>query len=285
MSLRRFLGRLARRTVPPLISHALISRAARHPRLHRSVRCLRATYSGVYGSFKEMAEAFPPSDYYPDDSLSELVEERRRHVAAGPGDLEVNDRYSFLSTLVALQPEPTISVLDVGAGLGEALDYLKLGCPGKRVEYRVLELPQVVELAGHTATNTDIEFHTDLRDVRHVDVVFFGSSFQYFESRFEMLQSILELNPIIVAISDSRMGDMPAFVTAQVNMPRRIIPSWVNNKGELVEFFLSQGYSLVNQFTNQCVDNFDNFPPRIRDTARSWSLVFKRVTSDETANR
>ena len=93
-----------------------------------------------------------------------------------------------------------------------------------------------------------------------------------------MLRSILELSPMVVAICDSRMGDMPAFVTAQGILPSRIIPYWVNNRSSLVEFFLPQGYVLVNQFTNPRPDNFNNFPEQIKSSARSWSLVFKKIT-------
>lgn len=276
VAIRRFLGRLARLTLPPLIYQAFM-----RFRLRRSLPFFPATYFGVHSSFKELSEAFPPSDYYHDASLNELIHRRLRHITAGTNDLEPNDRYNFLSTLVAFQPEPDVSILDVGAGFGEALEYLKISCPGKRLKYSVLELKQVVELAKRTTEESEIEFYAESHELCRVDLVFFGSSFQYFENRFEMLRLVLELNPMIVAISDSRMGDMPAFVTAQVNMPGRIIPYWVNNRNELVEFFLIQGYTLLNQFTNPRSDNFNNFPERIKNTARSWSLVFKKIASRE----
>ena len=136
-----------------------------------------------------------------------------------------------------------------------------------------------MELAKRTIKDPEIEFYADLHELRRVDLVFFGSSFQYLENRFEMLNSILELSPRVVAICDSLMGDMPAFVTAQGNLPdRRIIPCWLNNRSSLVEFFLTQGYVLVNQFTNPRPDNFNNFPEYIKNSARYWSLVFKKIT-------
>lgn len=272
VAIRRFLGRLVRLMLSPQIYQAVM-----RFRLRRSLPFSSATYFGVYSSFKELAEALPTADYYPVALLSELIHRRLRHFAAGTNDIEPNDRYNFLSTLVALSPEPDVSILDVGAGFGEALEYLKIGCPGKRFKYSVLELKQVVALAKQTIKEPEIEFYTESHELRRVDLVFFGSSFQYFENRFEMLRSVLELDPVIVAISDSRMGDMPAFVTAQVNMPGRIIPNWVNNRNELVEFFLIKGYALLNQYTNPRSDNFNNFPERIKNTARSWSLVFKKM--------
>lgn len=271
-AIRRFLGRLARLMLPPIIYQAVM-----RFRLRKSLPFYPATYFGVYSSFKELALAFPPFEYYHDASLNELVNLRLRQIV----DLEPNDRYNFLSSLVALQPQQDVSILDVGAGFGEALEYMKIGCPGKRIKYSVLELKPVVELAKLTITESDIEFLTELQTIRKVDLVFFGSSFQYFENRFEMLRSILGLNPMIVAISDSRMGDMPAFVTAQVNMHNRVIPYWVNNRSEVVEFFLTQGYVLINQFTNPRSDNFNNFPESIKNTARSWSLAFKKMVSRE----
>lgn len=277
VSMWRFLVRLATGMLPPFIYQPLI-----HFRSHRSFRFFRATYFGVYKTFRDVAQAFPSSHYYyyNDRSLRELEQRRLRHITACPENLEPNERYNFLSTLVALQPHAEVVVLDIGGGFGEAFDYVKLSCPGKRVRYIVVELPQVVELAQQTIRGqSDIEFCRGLDEIGNVDLVFFGSSFQYFENRFEMLRSLLELTPTTVAICDSRMGDMPAFVTAQVNLPGRIIPSCVNNRSEVVEFFSRHGYALINQLANARPDNFNNFPQHIKNTARSWSLVFKKAAS------
>lgn len=141
VAMRRFLGRLARLTLPPFIYQAVM-----RFRLRRNLPFFPATYSGVYNSFKEQAEAFTSSDYYNDASLSELIHRRRRLIARGPDNQDPgeNDRFNFFSTLVALQPESDVSILDVGAGFGDVLEYLKIGCPGKRLKYSVLELEQVV---------------------------------------------------------------------------------------------------------------------------------------------
>jgi hypothetical protein len=167
-----FFGRLARLTLPPFICQAIM-----RFRLRRNLPFFPATYSGgVYSSFKEQAEAFPPSDYYNDASLSELIDRKRRHITAGTNDQDPNqnDRFNFLSTLVALQAEPDISILDIGAGFGEALECLKTGCPGKRLKYSVLELGQVVEQAKQTIKDPEIEFYADLRELCRVELVFFG---------------------------------------------------------------------------------------------------------------
>jgi putative methyltransferase (TIGR04325 family) len=271
-AIRRFLGLLARLTLPPFIYQAYL-----RLRLRQKHPFFPATFSGVYSSFKEHAEAFSSSGYYEDTSLSELID-RRRRLTRGPDNLDSgeNERFNFLSTLVAFQPESDVSILDVGAGFGEVLEYLKVSCPEKRFKYSVLELRQVVEIAKLTIKDTEIEFYSDLNELCRVDLVFFGASFQYFENRFEILRSILELSPMVVAICDSRMGDMPAFVTAQGNLPNRIIPRWVNNRSSLVEFFLAQGYVLINQVTNARLDNFNNFPEHIKNSVKSWSLVFKK---------
>jgi putative methyltransferase (TIGR04325 family) len=274
IAIRRYLGHLARLTLPPFIYQAVL-----RFRLRRTLPFYPATYSGVYSSFKEQAEAFPPSDYYKDTSLNELIDRRRRLIERGPGeDVGENERFNFFSTLVALQPESDVNILDVGAGFGEVLEYLKTSCPGKRLQYSVLELGQVVEMAKLTIKDPEIEFCSDLHELCRVDLVFFGSSFQYLENRFEMLNSILELSPRVVAICDSLMGDMPAFVTSQVNLPDRITPCWVENRSSLVEFFLAQGYVLVNQYTHPRTEEFINLPKHIKSSIKSWSLVFKKIT-------
>jgi hypothetical protein len=71
---------------------------------------------------------------------------------------------------------------------------------------------------------------------------------------------------------------MPAFVTAQGNLPNRIIPYWVENRSSLVEFFLTQGYVLVNQCTHPRTEEFINVPKHIKSRIKSWSLVFKKIT-------
>ena len=69
VAIRRFLGRLARLTLPPFIYQAVM-----RYRIRRNLAFFPATYSGVYSSFKEQAEAFPSSDYYNDASLNELIQ-------------------------------------------------------------------------------------------------------------------------------------------------------------------------------------------------------------------
>ena len=111
--------------------------------------------------------------------MSELIHRRRRLIARGPDNLDPgeNDRYNFLSTLVALQPEPGVSILDVGAGFGEVLEYLKISCPEKRLKYSVLELEQVVELAKRTIKDPEIEFYADLHELSQVNLVFLDRDF------------------------------------------------------------------------------------------------------------
>jgi hypothetical protein len=136
VAIRRFLGRLARLTLPPFIYQAF-----RRYRIRRKFHAFfPATYSGVYSSFKEQTEAFPSSDYYEDTLLSELIYRRNRLIARGPDNQDPgeNDRFNFFSTLVALQPESDVSILDVRAGFGDVFEYLKISCPGKCLKYSVL---------------------------------------------------------------------------------------------------------------------------------------------------
>jgi putative methyltransferase (TIGR04325 family) len=169
----------------------------------------------------------------------------------------------------------------VGGGLGIAFIDLMYSLLRKTVSVKVVELLSIVSRGREIfKAYPGISFVDILPDDNeHFDVVYFGSSLQYFEDYRNMVQSVIDLHPEIIVIADTTMGEVATFVAAQVNMPGRVIPRLVFNLHEIVQLFASNSYELLHKSINYSLSHdFSNYPAPISAT-RHWNLVFGRSSS------
>ncbi len=268
------LKSLIKQVTPPVIWDALRSRIV-------STRPA-VTYEGQFRSFEEVRLHYPDfTNYHSAASELEEVECARKKLKCfeegrWPEDSPTLSRLNFLPTLLALYPAKTVSVLDIGGGYGETFLSLKSALPGRDVHVTVMELPST---ARHAA-----ELFRDCPDIRFVDcmpnpgerfeAIHFGSSLQYFENYREILGRSTALEPGLIVISDTTMGDAETFVAAQVNMAGRVIPRMVFNRQEITDIIVSRGFDLLHASANySCGIDFSNYEPPISETAH-WNLVF-----------
>jgi putative methyltransferase (TIGR04325 family) len=266
-----------KQVTPPIIWNALRKRLApSRPAV---------TYEGQFKSFEEVRRQYPESTNYhsPASEAEEFDQAAWKLKRFESGELPEEGitlhRLNFLPTLLSFHFADGISVLDVGGGLGVSFIDLMFSLPGKPISMTVLELPATAAQGRELFhAYKDISFVDSLPGPdAHFDVVYFGSSLQYFEDYRGFLKRITDLKPEIVAISDTTMGDAAAFVAAQVNMAGRVIPRLVFNLPELVRFFSSNGYALLHKSLNHSdFHNFANYEPPISGTGH-WNLVFRRL--------
>lgn len=242
------------------------------------------TYEGQFRSFEEVRAAYPDFTNY-HSAASELAEAECARMklkcfqdGKWPEDSPTLSRLNFLPTLLTLYPGKTISVLDVGGGYGETFLSLKHALPGRDVRVTVMELPSTCLHAAEIFRNDPgIRFVDRMPEAgEKFEAIHFGSSLQYFENYREMLGCAAALNPGLIVISDTTMGDAGTFVAAQVNMAGRVIPRMVFSRAEITDIIVSQGFDLLHVSANySCGIDFSNYEPPISETAH-WNLVFGR---------
>lgn len=270
------LLRFCKQITPPVIWNLARSLAV--------VERKNVTYTGTFESFAAVAASFPgTTNYHSEQSeRTEIDEARRRLARYEAGQLPEGGpplpRLNFLPTALALSPKSNLKILDVGGGLGTTFIDLKFSLPTKKVDVTVLELPSIAENGRRIFDKySDISFvSTFPTEGAGFDVVYFGSSLQYFENFNEVLMNSASLEPEFIVIADTTMGPSQSFACAQVNMHGRAIPRMVFSKLELIETLGKLGYQLVHQSVNYSpAHTFDNYESPVQLT-RHWNLVFQR---------
>ena len=242
------------------------------------------TYEGTFKTFDEVRRHYPSTTNY----HSAASETEEFELAAGklqrfqnggiPEEGVTLPRLNFLPTLLSMHPGQSVSVLDVGGGLGVSFIDLMFSLPGKPVLVTVMELPETAARGrGLFRDHKGLSFiDTFPGPGAKFDVIYFGSSLQYFEDYRGILGQAMDLNPGLVVIADTTMGEGATFVAAQVNMAHRVIPRMVFNLPEVVGMFVSNGFGLLHKSVNpEGAHNFSNYAPPVSGT-RHWNLVFRR---------
>lgn len=242
------------------------------------------TYEGSFRSFEEVQHHYGRiTNYHSPKSGAEeykLAAVKLAHFQKGniPEQGVTLPRLNFLPTLLSLHGAKTVSVLDVGGGLGVSFIDLMFSLPEKLVSMTVMELPETVARGRELFRNCEGISFTDTfpGPSAKFDVIYFGSSLQYFEDYRGILEQAINLNPGLVVIADTTMGEGATFVAAQVNMADRVIPRMVFNLPEVVGLFVPKGFGLIHKSVNpEGAHSFSNYAPPVSGT-RHWNLVFRR---------
>lgn len=247
-------------------------------------RAKSVTYMGKFGSFSEVSESFADTTNY------HSAQSERNEVQDAQGKLDRFERgevpeigatltrLNFLPTALSLCTRESLTILDVGGGVGTTFIDLQFSLPTKDVVVTVVELPSVAE-AGREILKRypKVRFISSFpQDRKRYDVIYFGSSLQYFENYTAVLQDSAALEPEFVVIADTTMGPAPTFVCAQVNMQGRVIPRMVFNRDELIATLAQCNFHLVHRSINYSqFHTFDNYPSPERQTDH-WNLIFRR---------
>jgi putative methyltransferase (TIGR04325 family) len=124
-------------------------------------------------------------------------------------------------------------------------------------------------------TNSFVKFVDCASEAGKVDIVYFGSSLQYFSDYKSIILSIIENSPKYIFMTDNFMSESASYATLQVNMPNREIPYWIIGLNEIVSLLDANGYLLLYRSTNfQPFHNFHNFPYK-NQVKDSCNLLFK----------
>jgi putative methyltransferase (TIGR04325 family) len=192
---------------------------------------------------------------------------------------------SLLAILLAVAETGTgpIRVLDFGGGTGSGYRHAKESVPGLKVDYHVVEMPNVCE-AGRPmfAGDQAIHFHSEMPIVSELDVAHFGSSIQYVRDWQGLLKQVARLNPKYILFSDLAAGENPTYASAQTYYDSRI-PVWFFNFADFSGFLGSLGFGLrfrvradTSYFGEKRECPQENFPPEYRLGYPSHALFARK---------
>jgi putative methyltransferase (TIGR04325 family) len=249
----------------------------------KNVQGTEKTFVGKYENFDELrAHLKSEANYYWPDAIEQELNTQKKLIIEWNSEYPPsgNFRRNFLPTLLTLFPEEEVRVLDIGGGLNNVYEYMKFSLKKKKVHVTVFDqLPAVQngkKLYEHVPNLAFVEDFPENRD--YFDVVYFGSSIQYFSDYHELFINIASLNPKLIVIADSSFGIARTFASAQVNMPETIIPFMVINKVELEEVARNSGYELIHQSINSEHNYFDSFEYP-QNLSRSWNFIFQKLSN------
>jgi putative methyltransferase (TIGR04325 family) len=241
------------------------------------------TYSGCYLNFEEVLHEFDIQDHYSTLEQFNSAKEQARELLLNsdtrsfPNLGWASQRLNFLPNFISSLDRNRLKILDVGGGFGET--YLTLQRRvSTDVQYDIIELEKTV-LAGKDIFkgHQNLNFYTsETYSPSEYDLVYFGSSLQYFKEWKAMIELALAAHPKHVLISDTTVGEIPTFVCAQINDPRIVIPRWVFNIKDLDNLFSDSGYRRVLRTSNYYpFHNFYNYEGEYRNIEHT-NLCYSR---------
>ncbi len=271
------LIKLAKAITPPAVQ-AVIAEF----RNHHTLRFFGKTFTGTFSTFKEVNHNFRGAVVYNSQeseqeeianftSSQAAIQEAKRGISP-----QSTDHHSLLCALTATLSSQTPTILDIGGGAGETFAHLIYSCPKQSPSLIVYELPPIVETAKVIFKDEKrihfVDYLTDLNQT--IDIVFLGSSLQYFEDYPSLLNQIMAFHPRIIIIAYTPLTSAPTFVTAQVNMRERVIPIKVINREELINYLSRFDFVLINQNRSRSTAHFRNFLSP-QNSSSVINLVFK----------
>jgi putative methyltransferase (TIGR04325 family) len=245
------------------------------------------TYRGTFTSFEAALKLAPTNlekTYESDDQLYERISLELSCLYNSSYSVDVVkyfvQRINFLPTFLSGY-KGFVKILDVGGGGGLLSLQLKTIAPKSIFEITIVEYQKFVDvltdkIEKENLNIEDIHWVSEFPNNQSFNVVYFGSSLQYFEDWKATLESIILKNSCEYMIfSDTAMNAFVEFVTLQSNLKGRAIPRWVFNSTIIKNFMEERNFELILETTNFTPNHsFENFDyPHSLSTHRN--MIFR----------
>jgi putative methyltransferase (TIGR04325 family) len=183
-------------------------------------------------------------------------------------------RINFLPIFLSGLDKKFPSILDVGGGFGST----KMACQylnNQEIKLTILELEGIVDLTKQSRQK-NVEFVTQFPE-DFFDIVYLGSSLQYFEHTDAILNQISNSKPDYIMIADSTFSEGNSFKVLQTNLPYSKINRWVLSESEISDYLKT--YTLIHKSINYApMHSFRSRKyPKIRTI--HGNLIYKRKTT------
>jgi len=159
--------------------------------------------------------------------------------------LNFNLRSSLVPIFLVGNNKTKFNILDIGGGFNSCFKYIKFST-NIDINVTVLERLEIVDdIYKHSEVNKELIYLNNIPDTKF-DIIYYGSSFQYFLHSNQIFADILKINPEYIIISETTFTinnyDIFSF---QVNMFPSIIPYKINSLFKVKSQFNKNGYSII----------------------------------------
>ena len=243
------------------------------------------------GIHERFAEITGTGEGYADEALVAETEALTRRVAAESARHPSLPRHiACEQTLLALHlasrtpPAKRVRVVDFGGGMGIGYFALK-SCldPAVGIDYRVIENSAMCARAEKAfADHPSLRFHSTFPvEIGPVDVVYVSSALQYVDDWKATIASLCAYRAPFFFFVKLSAGNMPSYVTAQVNLPGPAVPYRFLNLQDVAQVMRRHGYVLGFRGTLDRIYDQANFPERYR-LGQACNLLFCREKPADT---
>ena len=243
-------------------------------------------YVGVYDSQKELkinlskkniSQIIGDNDVKNDHVIAQI--EKNRNLS----DDFKNDkretwtpRETFLSNALTFFPSNEINILDIGGGLRPCYFTLNYSL-SQNIKCHVVEFENIVEGAKEIFSDIPNLTYSSEYPINEIfDVIYFGSSIQYFDDLNKIFNKIINYQPKIIVFSYSPFAEEhETFTTGAYTSFRKFItPTTIYNINKFIDFFSKNSFELKHKSLLE-VSNLS-----IQDTlgikTRTYNLLFKK---------
>jgi putative methyltransferase (TIGR04325 family) len=253
---------------------------------YKKIRHNPNVFEGIYNTFEEV----PVTSEYNNEATQNQIKENLTILLS---DYKKNIDYpkaeirsqitNLLPLLISLIDKEKVSILDFGGSAGETyIDCMNKLKTKKRIDYFLYDFEETINIGrklflGFKHKYLKINFINKLSEVKKFDIIYFGSSLQYFSDYKSILLAAISKNPRYIFLTDNFMvKNHSTYATAQVNIPGKRTAYWIFKFDDIVSFFSENNYSLIYVSSNfQPYHTFDNFPDENKVTDTS-NLLFKK---------
>lgn len=178
-------------------------------------------------------------------------------------------------------PNRPVSIIDFGGGAGVSYIQARASIPENiSLHYRVIESSPVVDEGNRLfGENEEISFSPLLPEPGEpVDIVFIQTALQYVEDTNDILNKLAMLGPRYFLFVKLSAGEIPDFVTAQINVSGSRIPYKFLHLEKFIDLMNNLGYELRYKAQALASLNMNNFPASHRLHACCNLMFQKKVT-------
>lgn len=238
-------------------------------------------WEGIYSSFDEVNSSCNPhnEDGWAKmllESLAVAINCLKNNQPISAINTDEKNLLPFLVSILSKQRGTPVSVLDFGGGIG--VDFLyTTHCldDGSINKYFIVETANVCQLGAKIFENDPRMVFCTVVPKEKIDIVFLDSSLQYVENYRDLLLSLAECQPEYFLFLRTPAGDVPTYVSAQMNVSNSIIPYRFLNIDELRDFMSASGYDLSFSSNSSRLYDQSNFPAEFR-LGHAKSMLFVR---------
>jgi len=196
----------------------------------------------------------------------------------------------YLINAISINKKDKINILDIGGGWGvgyanciEAFNKKKL----LNLNYHIYDLKNVCAIGEkffkkRLRLKKNLKYYDNLEQLESTkyDIIFLGSSLQYFSDPFKILKKIIKLNSPLIIFIDTYLTDTKTFFTKQKYYDVGVPHSFINKKEFLLSFKNKYRLeSITNSHTTRLGKigeiNMSNFKRKYR-IKNSFNLIFKK---------